>query len=112
MKFICLFIVLSIASCSDQDSAKKPYQEDLRSAIIGQWGNPTEDSPVWKISEDTFYYYRLSHGYPYLLKGNDIVIDNGESPWVLKNVSIIKDTMLFYDEAGGGVLKACRFKTK
>lgn len=82
----------------------------LKNEIIGSWGNPEDSVPVFKIDKDSILYVQSNKAYLYKLINNDIVVDHPGDQWILKNVSIIEDTMFFYDRAGIQLGKALKFK--
>ena len=84
--------------------------DDLKTKLIGHWGGLGEDGPVWEIKNDSIYYYQEKKTYPYQIVDKDLVIERPESKGVLRNISVTKDAMIFYDEQGFQI-KGYRFKT-
>ena len=109
--FILLVCSISFACNSNSNVVKEQsYEDSLQSLLIGFWGNPNEDTPVWKMDKDSIYYLQRHETYSYKLQGNDVLINNPEYPMWFKNISFIEDTLYFHDADGGGILKACRKK--
>jgi hypothetical protein len=116
MKKIGLVVLIFLNACniqpSDNVSAKKLTKEDsLRLQIIGRWGGIAEDSPVFKITIDSIYYFQHGRSYPYKISGTDLTIEFPDSKTVLKNVFVSKDTLNFEDDQGLKI-KGYRFKDK
>jgi len=115
MKFNCGLFILFFVSCNNQPSknvAKKVTEIDsLKNTLVGEWGGLGENSPVWEINVESIYYYQENKSYPYEIIDKDLVIDRFESKGVLRNISVAKDTLTFYDEQGLKI-KGYRFKTK
>ncbi len=85
--------------------------DSLHTKLIGEWGSLGEDNPVWEFKQDSIYYFDRKQSYPYKIIGNDIIIELPESEGHLRNMSVIKDTMTFYDTPGMPI-KGYRFKQK
>ncbi len=85
----------------DDKSAKIYTKVDtLKNKMIGRWGGLGEDSSVWEIRIDSIYYFQQRKTYPYKMLNNDLIIDRKESKGILRNISVIADTMTFYTEEG------------
>ena len=100
-----------IIACNSNSNAAKEqsYEDSIQSLLIGSWGNPNEDTPVWKIDKDSIYYLQNRKSYSYTQDSNDVIIDFHDHKATFKNVSFIKDTMFFYpDDGGSGIFMACR----
>jgi len=72
--------------------------EELKNKLIGKWGGLGEKSPVFKITSDSIYYYDRLKSYKYEILSGDMIISFPESKGFLKRVSVINDTMFFFDE--------------
>jgi len=114
MKLICVLCILLFASCNSKTSNKLTKQESkvdsLKNTLLGQWGGLGENSPVLKINIDSIYYYEENKSYPYKIVDKDLIIERLETKGVLRNISVNKDTLIFYDEQGL-TTKGYRFKT-
>lgn len=97
-----LFVCCNIQSCNTNNAGKnKPLLVDsLKAKLIGNWGGLGEDSPVWEIKHDSIYYYQEQKTYPYQIVGSDLIIERLDTKGILKNISVLKDTLMFYDEQG------------
>jgi hypothetical protein len=116
MKLIWVIAFLFYVSCNTQNSndatTKKVMKVDsLKTKLLEHWGGLGEDSPVWEIKNDSIYYYQEKKTYPYQIIGKDLVVERPESKGVLRNISVVSDTMIFYDEQGLPI-KGYRFKAK
>lgn len=116
MKRIALIAFIFLTACntrtSNNTSTKRLTKEDsLRLTIVGSWGGPGEDSPVFKIAIDSIYYFQHKRSYPYMIADRDVIIEFPDSKGVLKNVFVVKDTLNFEDEQGLKI-KGYRFKDK
>ena len=105
MKRIVILILIFCISCNSPHSnnvVTKNFSkaDTLKSLLIGEWGGLGEDSPVWKFSEDSIYYFQEKRSYAYKVLNNDLVIKRDESEGILKNISVKKDTMTFEDPPG------------
>jgi hypothetical protein len=74
--------------------------DSLKNALLGRWGGLGEESPVWEITMDSIYYFQELKSYRYEILNNNFIIYRQESKGILKNISVIKDTMTFYHEDG------------
>lgn len=114
IKFIPL-IGLLLMSCNlnqnstQEEPSKFSCIDSLKVNLLGQWGGLKEDSPVWDIRKDSIYYFERSAAYPYRILDHNMIIDLPGSKGILKNISVVKDTMYFLDEQGG-LIKGYRFK--
>jgi len=97
-------------SCSSNSHSVKKisYEDSMQGLLMGFWGNPNEDAPVWKIDKDSIYYLQRHKAYSYKLQVNDVLINNPEYSIGFKGISFIEDTLYFHDSDGGGILMACR----
>jgi hypothetical protein len=114
MKKTALIAFIFLNACNTRTSnnsrAKKPTKEDsLRFTIIGPWAGPGEDSPVFKITTDSIYYFQQKRSYPYKIADKDLIIEFPHSKAVLKNIFVFNDTLNFEDEEGLKI-KGYRFK--
>jgi hypothetical protein len=98
MKKQFFIFLLLFTACQQKKPAiiKISIEDSFRNSLIGKWGGLNESHPVWKISHDSVYYYSQNKSYPYSIAGNDLIIDEGLEQPLLKNVSVIKDTLFFY----------------
>lgn len=113
VKGIYFVLTLIFIACNQHDkkntSSKKVTMEDsLKIKLIGKWGGIGEGTPVWDIRPDSIYYYERSAAYPYKILNGDFIINLPSSKGVLKQISVIKDTMFFLDEQGN-TIKGYRF---
>jgi hypothetical protein len=106
-----VFFSTWLVSCSDY-SHKSHNQKTgrLRNAVLGLWGGPNEDHPVWKITADSIYYFQERRAYKYTLSEDSLVIQFPDHSYCLKDISVIGDTMVFNDEIGK--VSAYRFNSK
>jgi hypothetical protein len=115
MKIACISLFIFFVSCDSADSNTKTNQytkvDTLKHKLLGQWGGLGEDSAVLEIKIDSIYYLQEKKSYPYKIVDNDLVIERNESKGILRNISVIEDTMTFNDEQGL-TTKGYRFKTK
>ena len=116
MKFFYILTLLYFGSCDTQKTHSRTEDklnkaDSLKSRLLGKWGGLGEDSPVWEIKLDSIYYYQENKSYPYQIMENDLVIERGGSSGILSDISVVEDTLNFYDEQGLSI-KAYRFKTK
>ncbi|HEX4876774.1 MAG TPA: hypothetical protein VFV31_08900 [Chitinophagaceae bacterium] len=112
MNFISLITILLFVGCTSQrseDSNNIAKIDSLKTTLLGQWGGLGEASPVLEIKSDSIYYFEEKKSYPYEIIGTDLVIRRAEYIGVLKNISVLQDTMTFYDEQQFSI-KAYRFK--
>ena len=114
MKNITWLIVILFTSCNNNDvnnKSTKPITkaDSLKLELLGEWGGLGEDSPVWEIRSDSIYYFRESKAYPYQILDNNFIIERSTSKGILKNISVVVDTMTFNDEQGL-IIKSYRFK--
>jgi hypothetical protein len=116
MKIIYILIFLLFISCNTQNSNDKTTKkiievDSLKSKLLGHWGGLGEDNPVWEIKIDSIYYYQEKKTSPYQIVDMDMIIERPESKGILRNISVVEDTMTFYDEQGL-TIKGYRFKAK
>jgi hypothetical protein len=116
MKFIWVITLLFIVGCHTKNSNDRTTKtvkkiDSLKTQFKGQWGGLGEDDPVFEIKDDLIYYFEEKKTYPYQFAGKDLIIQRTESKGVLKNISVVNDTMTFYDEQGFSI-KAYRFKNR
>ncbi len=116
MKLTFILTSLFFVSCNIQNSndvaTKKIIEADrLKIKLLGYWGGLGEDSPVWEIKIDSIYYCQEKKAYPYQIVDKDLVVERPKSKGLLRNISVVEDTMTFYDEQGLAI-KGYRFKAK
>ncbi len=115
MKYICVLSILFFASCNSQPSNNLTKQvtkvDSLKNTLVGKWGGLGENSFVLEIKIDSIYYYQENKSYPYKIVANDLIIERLETKAVLRNISVNKDTLIFYDDQGFKI-KGYRFNTK
>lgn len=92
---ICLVICVSCKNKKPQ-IIKVSKIDSIRSSLVGKWGGRDGRKPVWKITQDSIYYYSQDKSYPYTILENDFVIDMGESKFRMKDISVKDDTLFFY----------------
>ncbi|HQX72915.1 MAG: hypothetical protein KBF82_14495 [Chitinophagaceae bacterium] len=111
MKFFLIIIVtvFTIYSCKENRNHEKNGTHSLKQKLIGKWGGLDESSPVLQFTVDSIYYFDRNKTYSYQINNNDIIINFPENKGILKNVSVVIDTMIFYDDLPEPV-KAFRFK--
>lgn len=85
--------------------------DSLKIKLQGQWGGLEEDSPVLEITYDSIYYFEEKKSYSYQIIGKDLIIHRTQSVGVLRNISVLKDTMTFCDDQEFSI-KAYRFKIR
>ena len=115
MKIIYIILFTFFVSCNntDQNDAmikKLTIVDTLKTKLLGQWGGREESAPVWEIRVDSIYYYEEKRTYQYKLLNKDLIIERDESKGILRNISVIEDTMTFNDEHL--IVKGYRFKIK
>jgi len=115
MKIIISMISLAfstwLVSCGNHGHQSASQKGDaLRNNILGLWGGLNEDSPVWKITADSIYYFQEGKTYPYTLYVDSLVIRFPDHLYSLKHITVIGDTMVFKDEVGK--MYAYRFTSK
>ena len=114
MKYTIAFILFISTSCNNQNSKNKEIIHDTRvtsleSKLIGEWGGLGEDKPIWRISNDSIYYFQENESYPYQILDNNLIIERNDAKAVLRNISVELDTLKFEDPPGI-VIKGYRFK--
>lgn len=118
MKIICITFFLFLISCNRNgpNNAKKTRDtqvDTLKTTILGQWGGFGESSAVLEIRTDSIYYLEEKKAYPYTIIGKDLIIKRPESIAILRNISIVEDTMTFtVNGEQGQTTYAYRFKAK
>jgi hypothetical protein len=75
-------------------------QDSLQKVIIGQWGGLDEEQPVWEIDTDSIYYFGEQQSYPCKLLGDSLMVYYKAGPFYLRDISVIEDTLLFYNDLG------------
>ncbi len=92
---MCMFF---FTSCKQNKTSviQISREDSFRNSLIGKWGGLNEGNPVWKISYDSVFYYNQNKSYPYSIAGNDLIIDEGPAQPLFKNISVHKDTLLYY----------------
>ena len=83
--------------------------DSLRINVLGLWSGPNEDSPIWKITADSIYYFQEKKAYKYTLHKDSLVIQFPDHSYSLRDMSVIGDTMIFKDDIGK--VYAYRFKS-
>jgi hypothetical protein len=101
--------ILIICGCKGNKNDWSEKNDSITQNIIGKWGGLGESTPVLKITADSIYYFDTDKTYSYKIISRDVVINFPEYKRVLKNVSIEKDTMVFYDDLPEPI-RAFRFK--
>ncbi len=102
MKTICFLSLVFFISCNEQSSLKTEvsnklsHEDSLKFSLIGKWGD--FENPMWDFKIDSIYYFEPSITYPYKIIDNDLVIYFPESQGVLRNIRVIKDTLLWLDD--------------
>ena len=118
MKIICITFFLFLISCdrNSPNNAKKTPDtkvDTLKTTILGQWGGLGESSAVLEIRIDSIYYLEEKKAYPYTIIGKDLIIERQESKTILRNISVVEDTMTFtFNDEQGQTTYAYRFKAK
>ena len=115
MRTFYFFIsLLFFIACNQHDTKTTPVKkmtadDSLRIKLLGRWGNrEAKDRPVWDISPDSIYYYERKTAYHYKIENGDFIIDYSESKFALRHVSVIKDTMFFFDDEANMSIRADR----
>ncbi len=116
MKIPLYIIIIFFISCNSDShnnnlSPKSIKTDSVKAALIGIWGGDDQDYPVWNITQDSIYYFDRNKSYAYNIIGKDLIIKFPESDGHLREISVIQDTMIFYD-APGLPIKAYRIKPK
>ena len=114
MKLILFAAILSLLSCTDASSNKKRAREtktdSLRLQLIGKWGGLGEDSPVWEITADSIHFFGAGETFPWKLSGADLIINRNGPSLIFSKVSVIRDTMIFFNEDTSASISSYRFK--
>ena len=87
-------------SCHNADKKKVIEHKSLQKNLIGLWGGLEESEPVWEIKTDSIYYFGEQQSYGYKLYGDSLVVNYKEGQFYLKNISVIEDTLIFFDDLG------------
>jgi hypothetical protein len=87
--------------------------DSLKKSLIGKWGG--DSNCGWEITVDSFHNYEQGKSYPYKIAENDLIVDMGQSQFVLKDVSVKEDTLFFLSRVSMereiyGLVKAFRCK--
>ena len=110
-----IFLILFTACNNTYDGKAKAKMytkvDTLKNKLMGRWGGLGEDSAVWEIRIDSIYYFEERKTYPYKILNNDLIIERDESKGILRNISVVEDTMTF-DIEEGVTATAYRFKTQ
>lgn len=101
MKYVYIICFLFIVSCqqNEQISQRTLILNDFKSNLIGKWGGFDKDTPIWKISTDSIYFYNDKRSYIYKLKDSSLFIEEISNIPMMKNITIDKDTLFFYSRA-------------
>jgi hypothetical protein len=115
MKFKVIICLLIIIACKDknQPNFEISRTDSIKNTLIGKWGD--ESNCGWEITVDSFHNYEQDKSYPYKIAENDLVVDTGQSQFILKDVSVKEDTLFFLSRVSTereiyGVVKAFRCK--
>lgn len=115
MNFRHVLFPIFLLSCNSQDHKNFTKNtitvNSLKNNLLGSWGGLGESIPVLEIGIDSIYYYQEKKAYPYKVVDRNLIIERTESKGVLRNISVIEDTMIFYDEQGL-LIKGYRFRSK
>ena len=93
-----IFFVSILFACKKKKGVKK-LEYTLETRIIGNWGGKNEGSPIWLFSKDSIYYYQFQKSFKYEIINQDLFIEFNDNITVLKDISIIEDTLYFKDES-------------
>lgn len=93
-------LILSIIfiSCSNEKGGTALENENLKRKLIGKWGGLGEEVPVFYFTADSIYYYDRLKSYSYKILNDDVIIYFPGYKGMLKRVTIVKDTMFFFDD--------------
>lgn len=115
MKIIFFIIIVFTSSCNSNSNKQSKISESitsedsLKKKLIGKWGGLGEDKPVFYIKQDSIYYYNRATAYPYKIVNKNLLIDLPEITGRFNNISVVADTLFFYDDQGI-LTKGYRFK--
>ncbi len=110
-KIFPLLSSLILVSCNYHVADSNPKLDSLKKNIVGFWGGPGEDSPVWKITADSIYYFDQKKSYLYKVYGDSLVLYLTGHNVALNDFNVKGDTLSFKDEVGIKI-SAIRFKNK
>lgn len=86
--------------CNNPNAKLSSNNDNLGEKIIGLWGGLEENEPVWKITPDSIYYFSEQKSYSYKLYRDSLEVNYKEGPFYLWNLSVIQDTLIFFDYLG------------
>ncbi len=98
LKTILLLVLIFALSCNNSQTTNDTKFDGLQTKIIGLWGGLGEDSPVWQIKKDSIYYFEEKKSYACRLDDGSLSINYNGRTFFLKDISVIEDTLIFYDE--------------
>jgi hypothetical protein len=84
-------------SCANEKDNSSEIDK-LKNKLIGKWGGLEEKAPVFSITFDSIYYYDRLKSYSYEVLNGDMIINFPTSKAILKRVTVVNDTMFFFDE--------------
>jgi hypothetical protein len=105
--FLAGFVI--VFSCKNQEVKNQSAARSAENSIVGLWGGPNENSPVWEIKTDSIYYFEQKKSYKYKISEDSLLIYFPDHIGVLYHIYPTGDTLIFYNEVGYKI-RAIRFK--
>lgn len=79
---------------TNNKNARKDHQDSLKALIAGFWGG-LEGEAGTKFTADTMYYLKEKEAYYYMVHDNSLVVLYKEGPFLMKDICIQGDTMIY-----------------
>ena len=95
---IGLILSIMLFSCANEKKRNISESDKLKIKLIGKWGGLGEQAPVFYFTSDSIYYYDRLKFYSYEILNGEVIINFPTTKGILKRVTVIKDTMFFFDE--------------
>ena len=96
--YLVIVFYLLISSCKGKENTENDKKKYLIQQVIGKWGGLEEKTPVLNITLDSIFYFDRNKAYSYEINNGNIIINFPEHKGILRNVSIVNDTMIFFDD--------------
>jgi hypothetical protein len=97
---LSLLLCIILTCCNSSDIPKHTNPNSLQKNIIGKWGGAEGESAIWEIKSDSIYYFEEQKSYACRLSGDSLMVDYKEGTFYLRDITVVNDTMVFYDESG------------
>lgn len=111
LKKFSLSTFLILVSCNYHVADSNSKLDSLKKNVVGFWGGPGEDSPIWKITTDSVYYFDQKKSYLYKLYDDSLVLYLTGNNVALNDFDVKGDTLSFKNEVGIKI-SAIRLKNK